>query len=198
MVLALDAGIEPGTPSADAFRNQRLMDSNEPYSTFALANSLAGFLVGPLALSFAVAAREPHQARWQKSSRFVRVLARGGAGAGHAHLPDADKEPERPDRPVRGFAGIGVAGQTDRVATEGLLVLAGVRPRSAAVGGLVAAGVATKQLDIQVITESPKSLRYRLEYWQGAWGVITDAAIPNLVGWPTTLVIEKSEQGDAF
>ena len=48
-------GIEPGQPrSAEAFR-KRLMDSNEPFSTFALANSLAGFLVGPMALGFAVA-----------------------------------------------------------------------------------------------------------------------------------------------
>ncbi len=34
------------------------------------------------------------------------------------------------------------------------------------VAGLIAAGVATKQLDIQVITEGPKSFRYRLEYWK--------------------------------
>ncbi len=46
-------GIAPGTPAAESFR-QRLMDSNEPFSTFALANSLAGFLVGPLVLLFAV------------------------------------------------------------------------------------------------------------------------------------------------
>ena len=38
--------------------------------------------------------------------------------------------------------------------------------------GLVAIGVATRQLDPQVISESTKSLRYRWEYWQGTWGVI--------------------------
>ncbi len=52
--ILLSQGIEPGSPSADAYRS-RLMDSNEPFSTFALANSLAGFLVGPMALVLAVA-----------------------------------------------------------------------------------------------------------------------------------------------
>ncbi|MCA8998357.1 MAG: O-antigen ligase family protein [Planctomycetaceae bacterium] len=31
-------------------------------------------------------------------------------------------------------------------------------------------------IDKEVLTEAPKSLQYRLEYWQGAWGVIADHA----------------------
>ncbi len=51
------------------------MDSNEPFSTFALANSLAGFLVGPLALAFAVALE--NLKREGKGSRLV-ALGPGG------------------------------------------------------------------------------------------------------------------------
>ncbi len=42
-------GIQPGTQGQQAFEH-RLIGSNDVYSTFALANSLAGFLVGPLVL----------------------------------------------------------------------------------------------------------------------------------------------------
>ena len=61
--------------------------------------------------------------------------------------------------PARVLAGAGVAG----------LVL---------VGGLVAAGLATGRLDREVLTQSTLSMRYRWEYWQGAWRVITAPAQP--------------------
>ncbi len=35
---------------------------------------------------------------------------------------------------------------------------------------VVAAGLATGRLDRQVLTQSPKSLRYRWEYWQAPGG----------------------------
>ena len=41
---------------------------------------------------------------------------------------------------------------------------------------LVAAGLKTGLLDREVLTQSTMSLRYRWEYWQGAWGVITGGA----------------------
>ncbi len=44
------------------------------------------------------------------------------------------------------------------------------------VAALVFAGLATRRLDPLVLTQSMKSLRYRGEYWQGAWGVITEGA----------------------
>ena len=45
--------IEPGSRWEELFKN-RLIYSNEIYSTFDLANSLAGFIVGPLVLVLAV------------------------------------------------------------------------------------------------------------------------------------------------
>ncbi len=52
---------------------------------------------------------------------------------------------------------------------------------AAVVGGailasLVAAGLATGKLDRQVLTQSTLSMRYRWEYWQATWSVITGGA----------------------
>ena len=49
---------------------------------------------------------------------------------------------------------------------------------AALLGGLIVAGVASRQLDVQILTEARKSLGYRWEYWVGAWGIITDAPSP--------------------
>src|SRR5262249_9645859 len=49
------------------------------------------------------------------------------------------------------------------------------------------AGLATGRLDREVLTQSGMSLRYRWEYWQGTWGVLTHGA-PDLrtaLGAPT-------------
>jgi O-antigen ligase len=44
-----------------------------------------------------------------------------------------------------------------------------------AVAGALGAGAwALRGLDREVLSEAPKSLGYRLEYWQGTWGVILD------------------------
>jgi len=43
----------------------------------------------------------------------------------------------------------------------------------------VAVGLSTGRLDRQVLTQSSLSMRYRWEYWQGAWGVITEQAQEN-------------------
>ena len=162
------AGVDP-RGSMLAMEN-RLLGSNEPWSTFALANSLAGFLVGPLVVMLALG--------WEGlRCREGRV---GRAAALSLAVP--------PTLVVlvcliltksrSAYIGLVVA----------LMVLAWrerrrVRPRTlalAALGGLsvlavlVAAGGATGQLDRLVLTEATKSLRYRWEYWVGAWGVITE------------------------
>ena len=49
------------------------------------------------------------------------------------------------------------------------------------VAALVVAGLKTRRLDLQVLTQSPKSMRYRWEYWRGTWGVITEGS-PTIAG----------------
>jgi O-antigen ligase len=168
----LRLGIEPGTPSAEALK-QRLLYSNEPYSTFALANSLAGFLVGPMALMFAVALE--NLKRDGRGSRLVAYLM--AAVPGLVVLTCLVLTKSR-SAWVGLFAALLVlAWRARRGLSTRVLAFSGIG-LAVLIGGLVVVAYSTKQLDIQVITESPKSLRYRWEYWVGAWGVITDAPSP--------------------
>ncbi len=41
--------------------------------------------------------------------------------------------------------------------------------------GLAGAAFLARQLDWKVVSEAPKSLTYRLEYWRGTWGVLTES-----------------------
>lgn len=164
----LEAGVTPGTTAAKLFEN-RLLGSNEPYSTFALANSLAGFLVGPLVLMLALVWTNLTH-REAKGSR-VSALALA--------LPPLLAVVVCLTLTKSRSAWIGLA--------AGLLVLAWrerrrVRPKTLAIAAavavavvavLVVAGVATRRLDLKVLTEAPKSFRYRQEYWIGAWRAIT-------------------------
>ena len=73
---ALD--IEPGSRGEEMLRN-RLLFSNELFSTFALPNSLAGFIVGPLALALAVSLqslvrRDTPGSRWSALAMAAPVI----------------------------------------------------------------------------------------------------------------------------
>jgi hypothetical protein len=164
-----EMGYPPNSPAAAMFE-KRLLNSTEPISTFALANSLAGFLVGPLVLMVAVG-WENLIRREGRGSRLAS-LALGGVPA-LVVLTCLILTKSR--SAYVGFA-VGLAAlawcEGRRVAkrTLFLAVLAGFL----LIAALVAAGLATGQLDRWVLTESTKSLRYRWEYWVGAWRVITE------------------------
>lgn len=163
--------IEPGTRGELMLRN-RLMYSSEPWATFALANSLAGFIAGPLVMLLAiglynVVRQDAPGSRWtvlamgaplllvllvclilsKSRSAYLGVLVGVCLLAWHA----------RRDVRARVLLTVGLAG-------------------AVVVVGLVIAGVAAGTLDREVLTQSPKSLRYRWEYWRGAWGVITEGS----------------------
>jgi len=168
--------IEPGSRGEELLKN-RLIYSNEIYSTFVLANSLAGFIVGPLVLVLAVGVynlvqRDAPGSRWavlgmaaplilvmlvcliltKSRSSYVGLIVGAGLLAWRA----------RRQMPARELLTMGLAGL-------------GV------VAGLVVAGLVTGRLDREVLTQSAMSLRYRWEYWQGAWGVITGGE-PTVMG----------------
>ena len=168
----LRMGIEPGTPAAEALK-QRLLYSNEVFSTFALANSLAGFLVGPMALAFAVALEN-----LKREGRGSRLVAMSLAAVPGLILFAGLVLTESRSAYIGLLAALLVLAWRARggLPTR-VLAFAGIG-LAVLVGALVIGGVAMKQLDIQVITQAPKSLRYRWEYWIGAWGVITDAPSP--------------------
>jgi O-antigen ligase len=166
----LERGITPGSPAHKLFE-QRALASSEPMSTFALTNSLAGFLVGPLVLCLAM------------GGEAMRNLTAGGRRLGTVALAAVPalallvcllltKSRSAYIGLAVGLAML-VARQWRRASPRSmaLAVLAVV----VVVAGLVAVGLATRRLDREVLTESGKSLRFRRQYWVGAWGVIAES-----------------------
>ena len=158
------AGIPLGGPARELWE-RRLRDSREPYGFFALANSFGGLLAPLLLLGIALwtAARSRGWPVSRLAIFGITLLA-----IAYCLLLTKSRT-----------AWVGLA--------AGALVLVGndlggwlrQRPRQAALAGgipllLVAAVLATGGLDREVLTEAPKSLVYRLEYWQGTLGVIRD------------------------
>jgi hypothetical protein len=163
--------IERGGRGEELLRN-RLVGSTEVFSTFGLANSLAGFIVGPLVLALAVAfgsfsQRDKAESRWWAllmAAPIVLVLLvcliltkSRSAWLGLLVATVVLGWRARGRVPARALAAAGIAG----VALLAALVVAGLK-----------AGV----LDREVLTQSTLSMRYRWEYWQGAWGVISGGA----------------------
>jgi O-antigen ligase len=163
--------IEPGT-RGELMLKSRLLGSTEPWSTFGLPNSLAGYIAGPFVILLAVGLYnlvrpDAPGSRWtalaMAAPSVLIVLVCLILGKSRS-------------------AQIGVAVSLCLLAVRGRRL---ARPRTllaiglsgaVVVAGVVIAGLATRRLDLQVLTQSPKSLRYRIEYWRGAWGVITEGA----------------------
>lgn len=164
-----NAGVVPGTPGQVLFEN-RLLGSNEVISTFALANSLAGFLVVPLVVMLTIG--------WEN------LLGREGKGSRFASLAIALVPTLivaiclMLTKSRSAWIGLAVAiailafRERRRVSTRTLLLtgFGGLALLAAFIFG----GLATGRLDREVLTQSPMSLRYRGEYWVGAWRVITE------------------------
>jgi O-antigen ligase len=165
-------GVVPGTPGEAHFRD-RLLNSREAFSTFALANSLAGSLVGPLALVLAVIV--DNLRRSGRGSRLVAIAL--------AVLPTSALflclllTKSRSAWIGLFVAALVIAWRARGNLTARTLAIAGVGIVVVLVG-VVAGLTRLGQLDKQVLTEATKSLRYRWEYWQATWGVLTNGPIP--------------------
>lgn len=161
------AGIPADSLSQAAFED-RLIGSNEPFSTFALTNSLAGFLIGPLVLGISIAFERIRKVEALSTKIHALVLA-AVPGLILASCLLATKSRSAYLGTALGITLIAVRAW-GKVSTRMLigLTLGGV----VGIGSLVAIGISTRQLDIEVITESSKSLKYRMEYWRGTWDLI--------------------------
>ena len=167
-------GIMPGTAAA-ALYDSRVLGSTDVYSTFALANSLAGFLVGPLvilagAVWNVLTRRDPNN---EGGSRLGPIaLAIPFVLIMFACLLLTKSRSS--------WLGLGVAmvviafQQRKLVKARALAIAATVM--ILLVSALVMAGLSTRRLDKQVLTETGKSLGYRLQYWQGAWTIATSSS----------------------
>jgi O-antigen ligase len=164
----MEMGITPDSPLRRAFED-RLLQSNEAMATFALANSLASVLVGPLVILIGMMFDQMTKTHLSGNARTARLLGLSAMAMvlGLCLLWTKSRS-----------AWIGLAAGVGLICLELLR-----RTRWKHVAGLVVPialvaitlfiiGLATGRMDLLVLTESTKSLRYRVEYWVATWDVI--------------------------
>ncbi len=150
----------------------RLLASTEPLGRFALANTFAGLLVTWLVVLTAILVY-----RWQDPGNSFPTTAVWAMGLGLVLLIAfcllLTKSRTAYVGALAGLAVIALSMIRARKSNtrRTLLILCSV---VVATGGLVGLAAATGGLDRWVVAEAPKSLRYRLEYWQGTWDVIRE------------------------
>ncbi len=199
----------PNSPGRMAFENR--LESVEPFVTFALTNSLAGYLAPWLVIAVALGIRGFGAAALQAASVGVPALT------GDLTRQDKAMPPRVGDPTGRKISQSGVALQLRRWRLASVAVICTVlfatclvgacliltKSRSGCIaaalgilvvgvmawttgrigwkvavlavgvlGAIVAAAIAVKGLDIEFLTESLKSARFRSQYWHGAWKII--------------------------
>jgi len=194
----------PGSPQR--YLLEQRLASTEPMATFALANSLAGFLAAWLVVGLGAAASWPGApgiSRPQSHVLAPLVLAAGES-------PGAAAWPTRPVFAWQRWAFLLALSliaacmlltksRSAYLGTfVGLVVLLLMKRRAAsqtsspnplpqrgrgvlllkaivvlvAVASLIAVATAIGGLDLEVLTETPKSLAYRWQYWRGAMAIV--------------------------
>ena len=164
-----DAGVE-NSPIARQRFEDRLLGSREPTATYALANSLAGVLVGPIVLVCGLVLAEFADRHARPGRVGALALA---ALPGLAMLACFLLTKSR-----SGYlglaAGLGVLAWESRRAIPKRAGI-GLTIAGASVGlALILGGLATGQLDRQVLSEASKSLGVRREYWAGTWRLLME------------------------
>ena len=148
----------------------RVRESVEPIGFFALANTLGGFLTGGLLLYTGAIG-----VRWKNFSRWHRVLA----GAGYLLVLSCLILTKSRTAFVGAALGMGLLGialmrrQSStwlRFARAGSLIMLGLC-------GLLALTWGFGGIDRQVVSEAPKSLQYRLEYWQATLNMLWESPV---------------------
>lgn len=158
------AALEIGAGSPAQRHLEDRLASTEPFGPFALANSLAGFLVPWLVLVAGVAAFE-----WPRATARLRIGLIAAAMAIAVCLVLTKSR--------SAYAAVAAGGALLFVSRA--VVLRRIRWRWAicAAAILVVSGAALLRwggLDRQVLTETPKSLLYRLQYWRATAAMVAD------------------------
>ncbi len=176
-VMRQQMGAAGGQGQADdprrAALEDRVLQSNEPFATFGLANSLAAYLVGPLVLLMAMGLRALSRPPTPGASRWPALLA--AAVPGLVLLTCLVMTKGR-----SAWIGLVVAAgllawRARRLVPRRVLIGAGVGA-ALVVAVLVVLGLKAGRLDPQVLTQSNLSMRYRIEYWTATWAMITEEA----------------------
>lgn len=151
-----------GTPERTAFENR--LFASEPPATFALTNSLAGFLVPWLAVSAGVAV-----CGWRSRQRW-RITV--GASCFALLMTGCLLFTKSRSGYVATLAGLPLAWWAcQRHWRLNWKVVVGTL---AGIALLAAFATTTGGLNKQVASEATKSLGYRLQYWQAAWKMVVD------------------------
>jgi O-antigen ligase len=162
-----EAGIDPSSHARRGWED-RVLGSNEPFSTFALANSLAGFLVGPTVLALAVLL-ENLRNRHARGS----LLAACAAAVVPGLLLVTCLLLTKSRSAYFGLAAAGAVLAWHYLARGmGKALGAAALAMGVLLAVLVTAAALTHHLDWKVLTESSKSLKYRIEYWTGTRAVL--------------------------
>ena len=169
-----NAGIDAaeGSPAAYHFRNR--LDSLEPWATFGLANSLAGFLVPWLIVLCGMVGTSAVMPRGLRS----RI---GGAKWGHwigstvSLLAIGGCLLLTKSRAGYLATGLGLILVLAEMARRGKIQLWLVLGFAAMLSMAIVLGAwLFGALDMEVLSEAPKSLMYRFEYWQATWQMIVE------------------------
>jgi hypothetical protein len=164
------AGV-PDDPASRKRFEDRLLRSTEPRGPFALANSLAGYLVGPSVIGLAAALGLALD-RKRASKIGPLVLAAMPLMMLLACLVLTKSRSAYVGLAV-GLAAVAL--RYRRRVNGRRLALAGL-VLAVLLGLILAIGAYRRILDRQVLTESTKSLRYRVEWWQATWALINESS----------------------
>ncbi|MBI3839801.1 MAG: O-antigen ligase family protein [Planctomycetia bacterium] len=164
----------PGSPERSQFENR--LQSTEPLATFALTNSLAGYLAPWLVVALGIGASLVGNRRDAKSSGQIPWWSTGQIAAYALCILIVTgcllltKSRSGYVAGTLGAVLLPICCRTGRSIWNWKVALSG----GVAVVMLVAAAVVFKGLDFEVISEVPKSLGYRLQYWQATAEMIKD------------------------
>ncbi len=166
----LEMGIDPDSPLRRAFED-RLLQSNEPMATFALANSLAAVLVGSLVIVIGLIFDQMTKSHLSGNARWARVI---GLSLLAICIGLCLQWTKSRSAWLGLAAGIAMACLEMLRRTRWRFVAGLVLTVTLIATGLFLAGLATGRMDLLVLTESTKSLRYRVEYWVATWDIIQE------------------------
>ncbi|MBX3413663.1 MAG: O-antigen ligase family protein [Pirellulales bacterium] len=158
-----DAGMWFPPGSRERYLFEQRLHSIEPTATFALTNSLAGFLTPWLLVLAGAIVTLP--ARLGSRKRILSTFAATGAALLLVLLLTKSRS-----------AVVGLSAGAALLALSPSIRRHLFTRRAAAIVGLllvvIVVAVATGGVDIEVLAEAPKSLAYRFEYWRASWSLI--------------------------
>lgn len=167
-----DQGVEASMQSGPgrARLEDRLKHSTEPFGRFALANTFAGLLLVGLLLLCGLLWNAVREAAPGKGVR-IAFLTAAVALVAYCLLLTKSRTAY-----VGLAAGVGMWGlcglrHSRRAVFRLALWCIGA---TAIAAGALAAVAASGGIDLLVLREAPKSLRYRWEYWCGSWAVVKE------------------------